>query len=521
MPTYSTPGVYVNEGSLASLTQSVTGGTSAVFFGAAERGPEVATLITDWATYKRTYGDLKNAYDLGYAVYHFFANGGRACHVVRTVGTYDSEGGTADSVTPDAAASLDVPYYPNGSGSASAALFDAEAMSNGTWGNSLTLSIAAGLVDTTNSAHGTFTVVVNLGGVEVERWPEVTLDPDGNRYVATVINNYSKYIKISGVSTTSPSASLAWITAVDNVAAFSGGTEGVVGPQDFAGAAYRIDVLKGTLVLNAVGQTSTTALTPLINKAVARGDSFVVIDPDKTSETLSDLQTVASNFSGLSNGGYAAHYAPALIMADPAKTGPGAIRTTYPGGAVAGLITRTEVQRSVAKAPAGFSADMRGALGLSVKLSDDDIGTLYDGTPYVNSFKAVPGAGVVVYGARTLARSTSDKFIPVRRTLNYLKYSLKDLTSFAVFEPNDANLWNRINITVSGFLGEFYRSGGLRGANSSQAYFVICDETNNTTTSIDQGIVNVEVGVALQYPAEFIVINLSQWTGGSNAVESL
>ena len=521
MPTYSTPGVYVNEGALASLTPSVGGGTAAVFFGAAERGPEVATLITDWTTYKRTYGDLKNAYDLGYAVYHFFANGGRNCYVVRTVGTYDSAGGTADSVTPDAAASLDVPYYPNGSGSASAALFDAEAMSNGTWGNSLTVTIAAGLVNTTASAHGTFTVVVNLGGVEVERWPEVTLDPDGNRYVATVINNYSKYIKISGVSTTSPSASLAWITAVDNVAAFSGGTEGVVGPQDFAGAAYRIDVLKGTLVLNAVGQTSTTALTPLINKAVARGDSFVVIDPDKTSETLSDLQTVASNFSGLSNGGYAAHYAPALIMADPAKTGPGAIRTTYPGGAVAGLITRTEVQRSVAKAPAGFSADMRGALGLSVKLSDDDIGTLYDGTPYVNSFKAVPGAGVVVYGARTLARSTSDKFIPVRRTLNYLKYSLKDLTSFAVFEPNDANLWNRINITVSGFLGEFYRSGGLRGANSSQAYFVICDETNNTTTSIDQGIVNVEVGVALQYPAEFIVINLSQWTGGSNAVESL
>jgi len=50
---------------------------------------------------------------------------------------------------------------------------------------------------------------------------------------------------------------------------------------------------------------------------------------------------------------------------------------------------------------------------------------------------------------------------------------------------------------------------------------VVCNTTNNTTTSIDQGIVNVEVGVALQYPAEFIVINLSQWTGGSNAVESL
>lgn len=521
MPTYSTPGVYVNEGALASLTPSVGGGTAAVFFGAAERGPETPTLVTDWTTYKRTYGDLKNAYDLGYAAYHFFANGGRSCYVVRVVGTYDSEGGTADSVTPDAAASLDVPYYPNGSSSASAALFDAEAVSNGTWGNNLKIGIVAGLVNATASAHGTFTVVIYLNDVEVERWPEVTLDTDGNRYVATVINNYSKYIKVSGVSTTAPDVNLDWFTEVDGYSTFSGGTEGVVGPQDFAGAADRIDVITGTLIMNAVGQTSTTALTPLINKAVARGDSFVIIDPDKTSETLSDLQTVASNFSGLSNGGYAAHYSPALVMVDPAKTGPGAIRTTYPGGAVAGLISRTEVQRSVAKAPAGFDADMRGALGLAVKLSDTDIGTLYDGTPYVNSFKAVPGAGVVVYGARTLARSTSDKFIPVRRTLNYLKYSLKQLTDFAVFEPNDANLWNRIRITVSGFLGEFYRSGGLRGDNASQAFFVICDESINTSTSIDQGIVNVEVGVALQYPAEFIVINLSQWTGGSNAVESL
>ena len=114
MPTYSTPGVYVNEGTLASLTPSVTGGTAAVFFGAAARGRETPTLITDWSSYKRIYGDLSNAYDLGYSVYHYFANGGRSCYVVRVVGTYDTVAGTADSVTPDAAAVTDIAYYPNG-----------------------------------------------------------------------------------------------------------------------------------------------------------------------------------------------------------------------------------------------------------------------------------------------------------------------------------------------------------------------------------------------------------------------
>ena len=208
-------------------------------------------------------------------------------------------------------------------------------------------------------------------------------------------------------------------------------------------------------------------------------------------------------------------------MVDPAKTGPGAVRDTYPCGAVAGVIARTENQRTVAKAPAGFAADVRGALGTVYQLSDADIGELYDYNPYINSFKAVPGAGVVVYGARTMATVTADKFIPVRRTLNYIKSSLKDITAFAVFEPNNELLWERLTARVGGFLGDFYRLGGLKGKTSREAFYVVCDSTNNNATSVDQGIVNVEVGIALQYPAEFIVINLAQWTGGSNTVESL
>jgi hypothetical protein len=505
MPAYTTPGVYVSESALSSLTPTLTGITAAVFFGEAERGPTSATLIQDWTTYKRVYGDLKNAYDLGYAVYHYFANGGRACYVVRVA--------ASDAVT---AVKDDFPYEPNGDGNASP-LFDVEAISDGAWGNNVTVEVTGGLTATSNEAHGTFTIIVKLNGTEVERWPEVTLDTDGNRYVQTVVNTYSNYIRLTNVSEVAPDVSLVW----DETAySLSLGSDGTIADSDYVSAIDAIDGINGNLILNAVGKTSGTIVTATVNKAAARGDSFVVIDPEKTDDNLTATQTTAATFAGQSNGGYAAHYAPALKMVDPGKTGPGAIRDTYPGGAVAGLIVRTEIQRSVAKAPAGVAADIRGALGTVYSMSNDDIGTLYDGSPYVNSFKAIPGAGVAVYGARTLAKTTADKFIPVRRTLNYLKSSLKDLTQFAVFEPNDENLWSRINVVTSSFLANFYREGGLKGENASQAFYVVCDSTNNTETSIDQGIVNVEVGVALQYPAEFIVINLSQWTGGSNAAES-
>jgi phage tail sheath protein FI len=139
----------------------------------------------------------------------------------------------------------------------------------------------------------------------------------------------------------------------------------------------------------------------------------------------------------------------------------------------------------------------------------------------VNLFKAIPGAGIVVNGARTLDRTTPGKYIPIRRSLNYLKQSLKDSTSFAIFEPNDDRLWTRLNMTASSLLSEFWRSGGLKGANASEAFYVICDETNNTANSVNNGEVRLEVGVALQYPAEFIVINISQWTGGSNTASTL
>jgi phage tail sheath protein FI len=61
-------------------------------------------------------------------------------------------------------------------------------------------------------------------------------------------------------------------------------------------------------------------------------------------------------------------------------------------------------------------------------------------------------------------------------------------------------------------LNDYRNQGGLRGATPAEAFFVKCDAENNTADQIAQGQVNIEVGVALQYPAEFVVITLSQKT---------
>lgn len=505
MPTYSTPGVYVTESTLVSNTQRANNSQStAVFFGTAPRGPLVATPISSWGDYKSFYGDVDSNHDLGYSVYHYFANGGRNAYIYRVLGA----GSTLSSGT--------VPYYPTGSGNASAALLNLTAHNKGAWGNDLSVKVTSGVVAAATGVVPTFNLVVYHNDNEVERWNEVSTNAADNRYVNTVVNTYSKYVKVTSSSASAGNSAWQFITDVVDLASGSDGS--AVVDSDFTSViGSGLETVDGVLLMNAVGRTSSTVVNSLLAKAESRGNSFVIIDP--TSAT--DLASIGSGtVNGYTKSSYGAVYYPMLKMVDPTKTGPAAVRDTYPGGAVAGAYIRTEVARTVAKAPAGYGTEVRNALGLTGSFSSADADTLYN-TWGVNLFKAVPGAGVIINGTRTLEKTSPGKYIPIRRSLNYLKQALKDATAFAVFEPNDERLWDRISMTASALLGDFWRAGGLKGANSSEAFFVVCSATNNTATTINNGEVHLEVGVALQYPAEFIVINISQWTGGSNTVSNI
>jgi len=57
---------------------------------------------------------------------------------------------------------------------------------------------------------------------------------------------------------------------------------------------------------------------------------------------------------------------------------------------------------------------------------------------------------------------------------------------------------------------------------ASTSYYVICNSTNNTPATVAQGVVNTTVGIALQYPAEFINLVIAQFqTTGQTSVSSL
>lgn len=506
-------------GTLTSVYPLVQGATPLAISGTSASAAATYTAVTQSATSGFGTGATFNITKTGASTTYIgtttvtVTNGGTGYAVGDTI---TIPGTSLGGSTPSNNLTLTVGSY---------SLFSATAMDPGTYGNSLTLSTTAGQVaiDTVSGVFPTFNLSVKLNGSEVESWSELSPDPTSNRYAPTIINTYSSYVNLTSFAPMGSTPSGFAYTHATNKALTNGsaGTSAVPAPADwdapFATALNKLIDLPEPVVINAVGQSGSNIVKSALSVAATRGDSFVIVDPDATITSQSAISALVSSYN--LNKGYGAVYYPMLTMADPAKTGVGAIRSTFPGGAVAGMFARTEVERTVAKAPAGYGIEVRNALGLATSFTETDIGTLYEGG--VNAFKAVPGAGIIIQGARTLNTTKPDKYIPVRRTLNYVKNGSKELTKFAIFEPNDPSLWSNITTQLNKFLSTLWGAGGLKGRTPDEAFYVVCDSTNNTQSSMDDGQVNIQIGVSLLYPAEFIVINVSQWLGGNITTEGI
>jgi len=236
---------------------------------------------------------------------------------------------------------------------------------------------------------------------------------------------------------------------------------------------------------------------------------FTVVDTPANYE-VTDATSFANGLTATSR---AAVYYPHIYIKDTAAGG-SSIRKVNPSGAITGLYLFNDRKSGPFKTPAGISATLADAIAIEKLLTNADLDALNSPSEPLNAIRNVPGAGIVVMGGRTLKQDgTANRYISMRRSLTYIEKSLSDLTQFAVFESNSEALWARITTVLSAFLNTYRNQGGLRGANPSDAFFVTCDATNNSAQSIAAGIVNVDVGVALQYPGEFVVINLSQIVG--------
>jgi phage tail sheath protein FI len=234
------------------------------------------------------------------------------------------------------------------------------------------------------------------------------------------------------------------------------------------------------------------------------------IPPSKIIATPSAIEAWFAN-TGLSARDCAAIYYPRLTIPDPLHQN--APREIGHSGAVAGIYANTDSARGVWTAPAGTHAILPDATPV---LAIDDATNGQLNALAINAIRTFPTYGTVLWGARTTAgANTSDsdyKYVNIRRFAIYIEQSLTAGLQWVVFEPNTPVLWGSIRLAVGAFLTKLWQQGALQGSQPQQAFFVKCDATTMTQTDIDNGRLNIQIGVAPLRPAEFIILTIGLLT---------
>jgi uncharacterized protein len=530
MPTYLTPGVYVEE--IPSQSKPIEGvGTSiAAFVGMTPGGPTNTPMrISNWTQFARIFGDPANpdagpfmsgAY-LAHSVYGFFQNGGGLCWVVRVGG----DGG--DGGPPQAQATLPAASNP------SLEAFRVVALPGVTDNVSVEIAEEAPPPPPEGDGEGdggggggkdaepTYRVVVSAGNAREEH-EGLTLKK-GRNNIATKVTSASKLVKLEETGASLPDAQRVPASGSYNlIAAAVAPTD--LGPSDFEGDVARRQGIGGLSAIDEVTMVCVPDLMTLGEDVQVRdlqgkmiahcenaGDRMAILDapadmlPQDILEWRMDTAGYDSKFAAL--------YYPWIEVMDPLTNQP---MLVPPSGHVAGVWARTDGTRGVHKAPA--NEVVLGANGLAFQVTHDEQGGL--NTNGINCIRSFSGRGIRIWGARTLSSDPEWRYVNVRRLFNYISESIIEGTQWAVFEPNDQRLWTRLRISSANFLTRVWRDGALFGATPEQAFFVKCDEETNPPDVVEAGQVVIEIGVAPVKPAEFVVFRISQFTAGAAEVSA-
>ena len=510
---YLTPGVYVEEVPSANKPIEGVGTSIAAFVGLAPGGPiNRPTRISNWTQFATIFGDTQNpengpfmegAY-LAHSVYGFFQNGGGLCWIVR-VGS--SDGGQRMAALPAA-------------GDSSAEAFRAVALEGVDSDVKLELTAEPGAGDG-EDAPATYKLTVSAGG-DTEEYEGLSVKK-GRTYIVTKVNAASKLIKIEETGASLPDVALATGSYTLSMPKQEAGAltptmyEGDVAKREGMGGLAAVDEVTMVIcpdVMSFAGNGDDTALRDLQGKMIAHcenmGDRMAILDtpPGLNPQDALDWRMNSAGYDSK----FATLYYPWLEVMDPISKRPIMVP---PSGHVAGVWCRSDANRGVHKAPANEVT--MGVNGVAFQITAEEQGGLNQRG--INCIRAFPGRGIRIWGARTMSSDPSWRYINIRRLFNYLQESILNGTMWVVFEPNDDALWAKIRRTIESFLVNEWRKGALFGLTPDEAFYVKCDRETNPSESIDVGQVICEIGVAPVKPAEFVIFQLSQFSGGASVLE--
>lgn len=479
MAEYNAPGVYLE--SVNNTSRSVQGRATDVFgfVGVTPRGTTEPTLVTSWNNFIEEFaGGLASPFladfDLSYAVYGFFQNGGTRAVIARVT---TSE--TKTAATP-----------------AENATFKMSAKDGGAWGNNLKVSIKKNAIN-----EDTFDVIVKLGTTIVESFANVTNNKDDYLYVFDVINAQSNYITL-----TDETACTLAVTETDFT--FEGGADGMLNPKtnativkdnDYCDAIDRMGEVDDISFLSVPG-ISTDAVIQKLKDFVDGAYYFTVgiVDVPKGCNT----KAMALEFRKKIQSDSLCVVEPWGYVTDPLSPS-GRLRLVPPSGHWCGYEAENIHTNGIQKAPAGTEATITGFVSLEKNYTAEDLEMLNPAG--IITLINKKNYGIVIWGCRSCSSDPNYRYITDKIVDNYIDGSIYTGTQWAVFEDNDPDLWDDLSTSVTEFLENCRTSGIIKGTTPQTSYYVNCNEDINTDAVQKSGKVICEYGFAKKKPAEFVI----------------
>lgn len=524
MPEYLTPGVYIEEFEIGAKPIEGVSTSTAAFLGETERGPTYPQLVTSFPEYKRVFGGFfgETKY-LPYAVDGFFLNGGKRCFVARIV---DKENALAAQTDLDSVTIA--------------------AVGEGAWGNRVAFRVkpastepngfrlqvhywsAADLPeDPVDPFPSTADELLETGAqLRTQKPPKLSEDFDDlvldekspnyvEKRVAAGLSMLVELKHVPGTTDPPPAGDLTFLAdGADgedvNLDDFKGRVDAnpTTGQKRSGIAALNEPPFEDVAIMYAPNSFEEEGLADeLMSHCENNKYRFLILDSRKGSAQIASVDPRKDRPSQ-----YAAFYYPWIKVFDADS---GAQRFVPPGGHMAGIYARTDIERGVFKAPA--NEVVRGALELEFEVTDGGQGIL--NPRGVNAIRAFPGRGRRIWGARTLSDNTLWKYINVRRLFIFIEASIFRGTQWVVFEPNNERLWARVKQTITAFLRTQWRLGALLGATEEEAFFVRVDRSTMTDDDINNGRLVVVIGIAPTRPAEFVIFRIAQLTSSATSVQ--
>ncbi|NLW02231.1 MAG: hypothetical protein GX027_03075 [Clostridiaceae bacterium] len=471
---------------------------TAGFLGETERGPEIPQLVTSYEQYTMIFGSHPGRSYMPYEVKGYFDNGGKKLYVARVI---SQTAETAQAVLKGGKKNV-------------CAIRAANA---GEWGNRVAVKVLQGTNSTESDptfmlevycfTYGKFTSLKSgkpdpaLADI-IEVYNDVSLREGSPYFYQDIINRNSKLIRLEitdgddGGLMPDASGNAIWLSGGSDgeepVLADYIGNDGLGGNPATGLRAFENITVISTLY-SPVSCLCDGLDQAMIKQCETLGDRTVILDTALNDPHPTPWSTLISS--------YAACYTPWIQV-----TGPDLKDVLVPpGGFVAGLYARNDYVKGPNRAPENEA--LVGVTGMERELSPQARKAL--SIRRINPIKEVPGIGYVVDEFSTLADLTDD-YAPLhfRRYVNYLRDSISTSLFWVTGREWTQDLQSKLKLSIEDFLDREWKRGALLGSTQIEAYYVKIDYQQIPGGVGIQPSVDIEIGVALKEPSQFLVFNI-------------